>query len=195
MERRTGGIAVAVVLVAGLVFAGALWLRHDPEVAMLGDSLLYLSEDEVRADLQGWQPDISAFPGTTIGQQLPEARRLVATHPKAMVIVLGANNTIDGVRDDDAAELDQMLDVLDAVPCVRWLNVADVTPRPTFNAAAEEMNALLQSHVAGHANVRIVDWAAAIHPHPDWFAPGDIHPVQAGQNVLAQEITGSLDGC
>jgi hypothetical protein len=183
--------AVVVVLVAG----GLLWLGQRPRVAMVGDSLLFDSRDEVHNDLHRWRATVSAFPGTTIGQQLPEASRLVATRPRALVIVLGANNTIDGVKPNDLAELDQMLDAVSSVPCVRWLSVADATPRPTFNVAAKEFDDALRAHAAKHPNVTIVDWAATARPHPDWYKPGDIHLLEPGQAAMAKVISGSLDGC
>jgi hypothetical protein len=193
--RSTRGALIALAGVLVVVAAALIWLGHRPRVAMVGDSLLYDARSEVHSHLRTWRVTISAFPGTTIGQQVPEAKRLAATRPRALVLVLGANNTIDGVKANDEREIDLMLATVQDVGCVKWLNVADSTSRPTFDGAAMEFDRLLASKVQGRSNVAVVDWAAAARGHPEWFKPGDIHLTAAGNASFARTISGALDGC
>jgi hypothetical protein len=195
VRSKSGALIVAICVAVVVVGSVLLWLGHRPRAAMVGDSLLFDARSQVHDDLRTWRVTISAFPGTTIGQQLPQAERLAATHPKALVLVLGANNTIDGVKGDDEHEVDLMVDAVRSVGCVRWVNVADATPRPTFNVAAEEFNRMLVAKTSGHSNVAVVDWAASARQHPDWFKPGDVHLTSAGSSALAKAISASLDGC
>lgn len=174
-------VGVAILAVAGLI----AWLLEDltsnQSVYVVGDSITYLSEAPISADLSsaGYQPTISATPGVKIGQSQAEITALARNQPYAWIIELGTNDA--GARDTVWPQ--QFLAVWSAISPANCVLYVTVSPRA--GAVAQQIDASIQSLAKTHSNVHVLDWGTLEYQNPTWVTGDGIHPTPAGQNALA----------
>jgi lysophospholipase L1-like esterase len=180
-------VAVAVIL-AGLV--AWLWedLTSNQSVYVVGDSITYLSEAPISADLSnaGYQPTISATPGVKIGQSEDKIAALAQSQPYAWIIELGTNDA--GARDTVWPQ--QFLAEWSAISpasCVLYVTVS-----PRAGAVAQQINASIQKLAQTQHNVHVLDWGNIEYQNPGWVSGDGIHPTTAGQAALAALETQEL---
>lgn len=181
-------VAIAVLAVAGLT--AWLWddLTSHPSVYVVGDSITYLSEASISADVSnaGYQPTISATPGVKIGQSQAEITALAQNQPWAWIIELGTNDA--GARDTVWPQ--QLLaewSLVSPAQCVLYVTVS-----PRAGPVAQQINASLQQLAAAHSNVHLIDWGNVEYQNPGWVSGDGIHPSPAGQAALAAIETQAL---
>jgi lysophospholipase L1-like esterase len=185
-----------IVLVAGcavLVGAGlTAWLWEDltahPAVYVVGDSITYLSEASIAADLSkaGYQPTIRATPGVKIGQSQAEIASLAQKQPWTWIIELGTNDA--GAQDNVWPE--QFLaewSLVSAAKCVIYVTVSS-----RAGSVAQQIDASMQKLAAAHPNVHLLDWGTIEYQNPAWVTGDGIHPTPAGQAALAALETQTL---
>ena len=105
-----------------------------------------------------------------------------------VVIALGTNDGFFGTPDPggDAALL---LDLLDRVPCVRWIGVAGVKGKPAL------VNIPIAEAIDDHPNAELLDWAELAAEHPEWHEPDGIHHTPAGMEAFASFIDAAVRSC
>lgn len=174
-------VGVAVLAIAGLI----AWLLEDltsnQSVYVVGDSITYLSEAPISADLSnaGYQPTISATPGVKIGQSLGEITALAQNQPYAWIIELGTNDA--GARDTVwPQEFLAEWAAVSPAQCVLYVTVSS-----RAGAVADQIDASIQNLAKTHSNVHILDWGTIEYQNPAWVTGDGIHPTPAGQNALA----------
>jgi hypothetical protein len=171
-----------------------------PKVAVLGNSLISLSAEEIPAALNDTYLTSSAGEnGMTIEQILPLADRYAAHRPTIAVIEAGVN---DAGRPDsqwnalyELAMESQMLQRFPRASCIVWVNVGTHTTSPELNAHAAELNAGMRFWKAGEPRLLIADWDSITVAHPEYLFPDGVHPNQEGQDHLAALIRTSADAC
>jgi lysophospholipase L1-like esterase len=181
-------VGCVVVSVAGLT--AWLWeeLSTDPAVYVVGDSITYLSEASLSADLSsaGYQPTISASPGVKIGQSQAEISALAQNHPWAWIIELGTNDA--GAQDSVWPE--QFLaewSLVSSAKCVIYVTVS-----PRAGPVANQIDTSMQQLADAHSNVHLLDWGTIEYQNPSWVNADGIHPTPAGQAALAALETQEL---
>jgi lysophospholipase L1-like esterase len=185
-------VALVVVLAVAAVAALTAWLWHDltsgRSVYVVGDSITYLSEAAISADLSkaGFQPDISATPGVKIGQSLANITALAQNQPWAWIIELGTNDA--GAQDTVWPE--QFLAEWSAVSPARCVIYVTVSPR--VGVVAQQIDAAMQKLAQAHSNVHLLDWGNLEYQNPAWVSGDGIHPTPAGQAALAALETQEL---
>ena len=184
---------VLVVACAALVVAGlTVWLWEDltsnQSVYVVGDSITYLSEAPISADLSnaGYQPTISATPGVKIGQSQNEIAALAQNQPYAWIIELGTNDA--GASDTVWPE--QFLAEWSAVSPASCVVYVTVSPRA--GPVAQQIDASIENLAKTHSNVHVLDWGTIEYQNPTWVSGDGIHPTPAGQNALAALETQEL---
>ena len=156
-------------------------LAADPQVFMLGDSLLEGGAPALVAALPGWTIEFDALPGrgSATGASIVEAR---TTSDQVVVVELGTNDRSPETFADNAQRI---VSTLRDVPLVLWQNVEgppDVVP-------AEEINAALD-RLAGHRpNVAIADWDGGV---AEEYLFDGVHPDPEHQDAMASLIAPML---
>jgi lysophospholipase L1-like esterase len=185
-------VGLVVVLAVAAVAALTAWLWDDltsnRTVYVVGDSITYLSEAAISADLSnaGYQPDISATPGVKIGQSLGNITALAQHQPAAWIIELGTNDA--GAQDTVWPE--QFLAVWSAVSSASCVIYVTVSPR--VGVVAQQIDASIQKLAQAHSNVHVLDWGNLEYQNPAWVSGDGIHPTPAGQAALAAFETHAL---
>ena len=197
----------------------ATWPGHRPlaRVGIVGDSITNMSNNAMVDTMAGsYSLRIDGRNGFLIGQQLPTLRNTEHGpygRANAMVVELGTNNAVYAVyshywvndpslphltkaNGNWRAQLDAELRILRGVRCGLLVNVTTSTEDEAFNAQAREINAAIAAAVAEHPRLHLIDWAGALSAHPDWYGHGnllaEIHPLEVGQQGLAQMINAAL---
>jgi len=153
----------------------------DPQVYMLGDSLLDGGAPSLIAALPEWTIEIDASPGrgTSTGASIAEAR---TANDEAVLIELGTNDRSPAVF---ATNAKRIVSAFRDVPLVLWQNVQgppDVVP-------AAEINALIDTLAGRMPNVAIVDWDEGV-AEEDLF--DGVLPDPEHQNAMAALIAPML---
>jgi lysophospholipase L1-like esterase len=209
MEWR-GSIRRVVVIAAALVALFALGISSTganaarsgtpaarPPVArgdrvlLVGDSLLWQSIPQVKAALgaEGWDPTVTAAPGTTIGAWTAKMQQLIAeADPDVVVVELGTNNCVAACPHIDAVVEKLMRQVPRTIPVI-WLNVQ---AQPTYPAHPESVNDALGAARTRWSNLSLVDMSARFRNHPDWHVADGLHLSAAGSGQLGALIAESL---
>lgn len=181
-------VACAVLAVAGLT--AWLWedLTSNQSVYVVGDSITYLSEAPISADLSnaGYQPTISATPGVKIGQSQNEITALAQNQPYAWIIELGTNDA--GARDTVWPE--QFLAEWSAISPASCVVYVTISPRA--GPVAQQIDAAIENIAKTHRNVHVLDWGNIEYQNPAWVTGDGIHPTPAGQGALAALETQEL---
>jgi lysophospholipase L1-like esterase len=168
-----------------------LWedLTSNRAVYVVGDSITYLSQPSIAADLSnsGYQPTISATPGVKIGQSQAEITTLAQNQPWAWVVELGTNDA----GEHDTVWPQQFLaewSLISRASCVVYVSVS-----PRVGAVAQQIDGAIQKLSVLHRNVHVLDWGNVEYQNPAWLEPDGIHPTPAGQGVLAGLETQALN--
>lgn len=166
-----------------------------PVAAALGDSLLFEAGDELALALPGLDLRTHAVIGLTTGEGQFGLRALAAADPAALVVVLGTNDSTDGViSSDELAALDSLARLVSGLRCVRWVEVSTSGSLPGFSAAARTWNEALR-RAADRYGFQVVPWAAQLAANPRWMAPDGVHHSPEGQAAFAGVLAAALDSC
>jgi lysophospholipase L1-like esterase len=195
-------LALAVLFALGVSSAGANAARSAAKpaqplvvkgnrVLLVGDSLLWQSINPVTNALkaEGWDPTITAAPGTTIGAWTAKMKSFIAdVHPDVIVVELGTNNCVAACPRIDSVIDKLMRQVPRTIPVV-WLNVQ---AQPTYPAHPESVNDALAAARTRWSNFTLVDMSARFRNHPEWHIEDGLHLSAAGSDQLGVLIAESL---
>lgn len=166
----------------------------EPSVGLLGDSIVSGASADLFTALSPDHPDlrISAVPGATIADMLPEAERMATDPPDIVVVDLGTNDAWQGrPASQSAAELTAMTGLFPEA-CLVLVTVTEVATEPGYDlAAAASLNAAIRSR----AGATVVDWAVTVAGDPSLLGPDGIHPTPAGNAALAEAVRAAVATC
>lgn len=205
-----------MALLGALVLAGTVYgLRHDglaplPRTVFMGDSIT--QGDSAAFDVQPgatswvryavadrrspWAFDANvAVAGQTLGMmQARFAHDVLARHPKAVVIMGGTNDVLQGLPLEGAmASLRAMVEAAQAEGAEVWV----VAPPPLAHLIARPIEPLVlaEAALAADTGASFVDPRAALSDDDGDWLPGlssdGVHPTPEGASRLADAI---LDG-
>jgi len=193
-------IGAVVVLVAAWWF-----LDRGPDVAIVGDSITFVSTDQIRHELgRDFDPDIAAVMGITAGQAIPAAQATAGGDPAQAVINLGSNDVLHNVAlTQTAKDLGTLVATFPRARCIHIVNINEAmtdSGRPV-RARAALLNAAIAKLAASDPRISVIDWNRTVavdiaaHPPAGTLVDDTVHPALAGRTVLARQIRAALDSC
>lgn len=172
-----------------------------PVVLVIGDSLTVQSTGTLRDRSTGLDLRIHAAVRTTIGDWLPRVPGLLARNrPEVAVVALGTNDNwpansgeepLQGRADERRryrGQVRAMLEALRSIPCVVWVEPAEVAPMSEYLVHAADHGAILRAELA-RADAHAVDWTRSLERggafERGWMQEDGIHLRAPGQVAFA----------
>jgi len=211
-RREDGRGALAPILLILVVVAGTLiGLKvlpdgPDPDLFIIGDSVTYLSEQQIQAEFEHTPLEFVAIPGFSSEMLMPDVLRAMGSpgdpaHARQRVAALVGYNDVR-LRDVDSASMHRMVLLTSKFQCGVWLALPS---RPggvdNANAMAEskfvdQFNLHLQAQVERYGNLHLTQaWAQAINNAPlgKYLRKDGVHPNAAGRKLLAKIYRDAID--
>ena len=208
MSRTASSPRVLIlVVVVVIVAAGLAWwkLRTGPDVAVLGDSITVVSNDQIKDALgRDYHPDIAAVLGITAGEMVPAAQTAAQKNPEQVVIELGSNDVLKKDPLDQAAQ--HLRDLVAQFPKAKCVHLVTINSHMTdagkpVAPRAGLLNAAIVQIKASDPRIDLIDWngavsdAMAAHGGKETLTSDTVHPNGDGAKVLATLIRAGLDRC
>ncbi|MBV8463651.1 MAG: hypothetical protein JO368_10180 [Acidimicrobiales bacterium] len=173
-----GGAPTTVPPITGTATTSTLPAPPVPgPVYAVGDSLMLDIQPYLQTDLPGVRVDGMVSRQFETGIGVVQAARAAGTLGSVLVVELGTNGSVT------SSDVDAMMQAAAGVQRVVFVNI-DV-PRPW----AAPDNAVLAASVARYPGVAVLaDWYTLSSPHPEWFAPDQVHLQPAGAAAMAALI-------
>lgn len=192
MEDRA---KIVVAVVAVLLVAGGLywWLRPAPVadgVIFVGDSVTYLSLNDLNGDLGKKHPAYLTRVGYRSTDLLPLfakeiKRREQAGEPLRQAALLVGYN--DVLKDEvDSPSLEKVMELAGRFECAVWLTLP---PIPVHEREVELWNARVKNAAERYEDVHLIDdWREAVMSAPSrsLTAADGVHPNAAGRKKLTR---------
>jgi lysophospholipase L1-like esterase len=197
-------LVIGIAAVAAVVAVGVVLLRPKPDVAVIGDSITFVSRSAISGELgDDWAVNIDGRPGYTVADQLPAARALAGNDPVQAIVNLGTNDvTADGALQPALDALAEMVAQFPDAECIHLVTVSELIgfDRPDTVERARAFNAGVRELAATDARIRVIDWTTALRDaqaaDPGVVLTEDtVHPSPAGQRLLAERYDQALAGC
>lgn len=191
-------------LVATIVWQGPAGAET---VAVLGDSIVTLNYagDEIAADLSdaGYRHATRAQGGHRWDQRKEAADAFTTADPHAnqVVINLGSNDAVQigngtWTIEQSLAAIDEILSLFATATCIHLVTVHTATANTGLNQWAAVLNDEYEQRAMLDSRIRTVPWDATLAMHdPATLLLDDVHPNQAGQDLLRDLILTSVAGC
>jgi hypothetical protein len=167
-----------------------------PKVAVVGDSITYLSQSDIAATLgTDYAYRIEDFPGATMHQMFPQIEDELHDPqgaPDDFIVNLGTNDVETYAVNGTAwqASLYYESVVLQPTKCVIFVNVSTYADQyADGQPIAEAINTAIAQSVAVNPNFHLLDWNAWVHTgnnYSNYIIPSSgVHPNAAGEQQLA----------
>ena len=163
---------------------------------MLGDSITFESETELRAALESATVvDLTAFvgrPGKTFAELLADAARIAADDPDVVVINLGTNDALKTVPvEETRLALDALYAAIPDAPIVAVAVTTRFSDSP-FDIRAQAINDRLRAGCRDHARpVVVVAWDEIVAADEALLSDG-LHPTPRGRARLAAAVAATV---
>jgi len=189
-HNPTAAQAEAAPTSASTPSAQAVTSQNRPSVAVLGDSITFQSEAEIRAALAATTlVSLVGRSGKTIGELQPDADAAALSTPDIVVINLGSNDAYNAVDPTKTMlDLDHMMATFPASHLVMVTITASFFTE-SFNARARAINRQIRA-----SRAVVVPWdkiVAAENAQPSPAGPllvDGLHPEPRGRVLLANKI-------
>jgi lysophospholipase L1-like esterase len=188
-------LTIIALLVAGVTALFVVRQRDDGSsdhpagaVTLIGDSLNVGTEPYLPDELHTWRIVTNDRIGRTTAEGLVELESGHTELAPTLVVSLGTNDPpeeVDGFRSDVA----HLLRLAGPDRCVVWATIwRDGRPNDAFNG-------VLRDAASGNGRLRIVEWAAMVHEHPDWLAADGLHGNATGYRARARAVASAVQSC
>lgn len=191
MTRPTRiGLALGT-LVCVLVAALPAQAAGNRNVLSYGDSLSVGTDLFLGRYLRGWNVrSLTAI--SRHADEVPGALRSFGRSLPRVIVVSAGTNDDPGRVSGFARIVRRTLAIAGPSRCVVWSTVV----RPPYRGVSYAgYNRALETIAAGHANLRVFDWAAMARAHPSWFGSDGVHPTATGYRVRAAAIAKLVRDC
>jgi lysophospholipase L1-like esterase len=182
---------ISLFLLAGLVTPASAQIGRSTvdvpvraEVFIVGDSIALGASNSLTNEFEsaGWTVSIDARMSRPTAEGVPIVSAIGAALPDHVVVALGAN---DGGSWAFSRRVDEMLDALEDVPNVYWVNVSEV--RDYYPAT----NAMIDAAVDKRDDLVVIDWSTPSLAHAWWTARDGLHLTGEGAynyGVIVSEV-------
>jgi lysophospholipase L1-like esterase len=197
-------VAVAAVIVVGVVVLDHATNRDGDSVAVVGDSITQFGTGQLQSTLgPDFHLTIVGKGGKRSDELYADAVELAKTKPKQAIIELGTNDILQHVPISQVADdLGKIVDLFSASECVHVVNVntriSKGGDKPAADATALDQR--IDQLASDHHNVDVVDWNGMVQDSIDDDPPlgfifDGVHPTADGQRQLADEYESALQDC
>lgn len=176
-------------------------------VAVLGDSLVFLSTSDLQAALSPRYPapHIESVIGVGVAQmRLAIEQMHQSQHPDAVVVALGSNDAryaenalTQGQKQaeitNSVAQQADVLQTLSDTPCVIWVGVQEHNAVLNLTVWGPQLNAGFKANLEDYPNAHWLDWEAQMHGHPEWQDSDGLHFSASGNAAYAAAITAAIE--
>ncbi len=137
----------------------------------------------------------------TIGDMVPVIRSLIEEGPvpEVVIVELGAGDAQDRHGDTRMRQdVIRVLDLLDEIPCVRWLNLKIEGVNGFYQgyvARAPSFNRILARRIQDHPNARVAAYRQWAIDHPSSFLADGLHHNAQGKLRYADYVRSVADSC
>lgn len=173
---------------SGSPAAAAPMLPASQPTLVLGDSLGLVAYPYL-ADLL---PDRYVSYVAEVGRSTANTAKALAKEKSVPPVVIVSSGTNDGTTEELTTSATAILDSLGSQRCVVWV---DLVRPDSVGDPDTEMNAALDTVVAGRTNVTVLRWSAMVAAHPEWLAGDGIHPTEDGAKARAKAYADASAAC
>ena len=156
-----------------------------------GDSLAVGTKPYLPGQLRGWKVTQSVAVSRHAFQGADVMRSYGRSLPRVVHVSLGTNDdprSVDAFRD----AVREVMEVAGPRRCVVWTNIVRPAVRGT---SYRGYNRVLSREARRRDNLRVVDWAAMLHDHPEWLGPDGVHVEAVGYKARAKAVARSVRRC
>ncbi|MCU1371589.1 MAG: hypothetical protein JWO77_2783 [Ilumatobacteraceae bacterium] len=192
-------LLIMVVVVGTLIGLKVLPDGPEPDLFIIGDSVTYLSEDEIQDRFRATPLEFVAIPGFSSEMLLPDVLRAMGSpgdpaHARQRVAALVGYNDVR-LRDVDSTSMHTMVELTSKFQCGVWLALparpggADNANAMAESTFVDQFNLHLQAQVERYGNLHLSQaWAQAVNNAPlgKLLKKDGVHPNAAGRALLAQ---------
>ena len=146
-------------------------------MAIIGDSITALAENNLEHALHQYNVVIDAVGGTTMADHLQKIESIESDgQPRDWVIELGTNDALPEPSNPNwATDFANEVTAVQTQRCVVF-----VTVNPRFGSIALGINGAIAATVATHPNFHSLDWGDIELRKPQWLESDGIHPSKSG---------------
>ena len=199
-------LLIMVVVVGTLIGLKVLPDGPEPDLFVIGDSVTYLSEDEIQTQFEHTPLEFVAIPGYSSEMLLPDVLRAMGSpgdpaHARQRVAALVGYNDVR-LREVDSDSMHTMVELTSKFQCGVWLTLP-ARPGGVDNANAmaesrfvDQFNLHLQAQVEKYDNLHLSEaWAQAVNNAPlgKLLKKDGVHPNAAGRLLLAEIYRETID--
>jgi lysophospholipase L1-like esterase len=195
-----GRLAASLGLVITLVAAACSSGPTGPTVAVIGDSITFLSATPIRAGLRADNHRVllTGRIGYTAAQLAPDVAQFATHHPRVVLFELGTNDVTQSYTGaSSAAAFEQvMAGYLHQFPgaCLIATTVSSHRPFASMNRTAVAINAWIRANFTHVIDWDGYEWAQRQQGHA--IVDGDlVHPNPEGQQDLANLDQAAVRAC
>lgn len=190
----TGSKIAGVVVVVVLAAAAIWWWMKPAEVSdgvlFIGDSVTFLSLDDLNGDLGPKHPAYVARPGFTSSDLLPlftaevKKRKADGEPLEQVAMLVGYNDVLQNVAPEDDS-LGKVMTMAGQFDCAIWL---ELPPIPLREDLVDRWNERARREAEEHPTVHVVsEWRELVAADPDGLVPDDgVHPGTEGRKELTR---------
>lgn len=208
-DRR--GCLVPIILVMVVVVGTFIGLKvlpdgPEPDLFIIGDSVTYMSEDEIQDEFRRSALEFVAIPGYSSGMLLPDVLEAMAStgdpaNARQRVAVLVGYNDVR-LRETNPPSLKTMVELTSKFECGVWLTVParpggeDNENEFALSPLVDQWNLRVRAEVAKHPNLHLDEaWAQAVEnaPKGKLLRADGVHPNAEGRRLLAKIYREAID--
>ncbi len=193
------GVCVVAVLALAACSSSSASTRRPAKVLIVGTSITMVALPDMGLVFAGRRVIPRVGPGSTVAYALPKLRRLLAQHPDAVIVELGADDALAG-RADWVPQFDRLVRALDGARCVVMTNLSAsldyygsrISHRASTFAVAWDRRLARE---VGARGWQLVDWARAVESDRTLVRSDGYHPSPSGAIWLAVHWKAAVGRC
>jgi hypothetical protein len=198
MRRSLAVVTLVVVLATGCQFVGSA----GPYTSFHGDSMGAQADRQIADRLtRSYRLFRYSQERAVVATMIPVIDRMMRGSPRPQIVIveLGAGDANEFHGDARMRrDIRRVLDLVDSVPCVRWLNLKIAGVNGFYRgyvARADDFNRILAREVDRHPNAEVAPYRRWAEANPDAFKADGLHHTRRGKLAYARYIESVAATC